>query len=77
MSFSCDVMGLLDKLGAELKSINCNKVEMESATEKITFINPTVIKITIKGKVSYQVSGDITKEEFNREINPSVGNQEI
>lgn len=57
------MQGLMRQLGMEQEEISAERVIIEKADGKIVVENPQVVKITMQGQSSFQVSGDIREME--------------
>ncbi len=67
------MQGMMKKMGIAQTEINARRVIMECGDKKIILENPSVIKISMQGNVSYQISGpekiELPKEEPVEEFN--------
>ncbi len=62
------MQGMMKKMGIAQTEINAQRVTIECADKKIILDEPSVIKISMQGNVSYQISGpehEESTEEFN------------
>jgi alpha-NAC-related protein len=62
------MQGMMKKMGIAQTELNARRVIIECADKKIVLDNPSVIKISMQGNVSYQISGpehEEVEEEFN------------
>ena len=58
----------LKKMGVKQEDIGASRVIIETVDNKKIFINnPQVSKVDMAGNVSFQISGDISEEEFSEE----------
>ena len=57
------MQALMKQMGMSQEEIDASRVTIEKSDgNKIVINNPSVIKIVIQGKESYQVSGDVSEE---------------
>lgn len=66
------VKGIMKKMGISQEELRVKKVIFEMNEKKIVIEEPSVIKISMQGQVSYQVTGDefeepLTEEKFTNE----------
>jgi len=64
------MQGMMKKMGIAQTEINAKRVIIECEDKKIILDDPSVIKISMQGNVSYQISGpehEESTEEFNEE----------
>lgn len=64
------MQGMMKKMGIAQNEIDATRVIIECSDKKIIIDEPSVIKISMQGQVSYQISGPETEEsleEFNDE----------
>jgi len=62
------MQGMMKKMGIAQTEINARRVIIECSDKKIILDDPSVIKISMQGNVSYQISGpehEETEEEFS------------
>lgn len=55
--------GMMKKMGIAQTEINAERVIIECADKNIIIENPSVMKISMQGQVSYQISGTESEEE--------------
>lgn len=58
------MQGMMKKMGIAQTEINAQRVIIECSDKKIILDSPSVIKISMQGNVSYQISGPETEEEL-------------
>jgi len=58
---------MMKKLGMKMDNIDAKEVVIKSESGDIKIKNPQVVKTTMKGQVVFQVSGDISEEEFSED----------
>lgn len=56
------IQGMMKKMGIAQNEINAERVIIECADKNIIIENPSVMKISMQGNVSYQISGDESEE---------------
>jgi nascent polypeptide-associated complex subunit alpha len=64
------LQGMMKKMGIAQTEINAERVIIECADKNIVIENPSVMRISMQGNVSYQISGEESEEEktnFNEE----------
>jgi nascent polypeptide-associated complex subunit alpha len=64
------MQGMMKKMGIAQTEVNAHRVIIECADKKIILDEPSVVKISMQGQVSYQISGpehEESTEEFNEE----------
>ncbi|MDD5132813.1 MAG: nascent polypeptide-associated complex protein [Candidatus Nanoarchaeia archaeon] len=60
------VKAAMKKLGIKQEEVSANKVIIEKQdNSKIIINNPQVTKVDMQGNVSFQISGNISEEEFD------------
>ncbi|NCN99148.1 nascent polypeptide-associated complex protein [Candidatus Pacearchaeota archaeon CG10_big_fil_rev_8_21_14_0_10_35_219] len=60
------MQGLMKQMGINQDEIEADRVVIEKGDGNIVIENPKVMKITMQGQESFQVTGDIKEEEgFN------------
>jgi len=62
------MQGMMKKMGIAQMELNAKRVIIECADKKIILDDPSVVKISMQGNVSYQISGpehEETEEKFN------------
>ncbi|MFA5175953.1 MAG: nascent polypeptide-associated complex protein [Candidatus Nanoarchaeia archaeon] len=60
------VKAAMKKLGIKQEEVAANKVIIEKQdNSKIIINNPQVTKVDMQGNVSFQISGNISEEEFD------------
>ncbi|MBP7708527.1 nascent polypeptide-associated complex protein [Candidatus Pacearchaeota archaeon] len=62
--------GMMKKMGIAQTDIKAERVIIECGDKNIVIENPSVMKVSMQGQVSYQISGDEIEEEkssFNEE----------
>ena len=58
------MQAMMKQLGMNQEEIDAKRVVIEkSDNSKLIIENPSVVKITIKGQESFQISGDVTEKE--------------
>ncbi|MEM4331055.1 MAG: nascent polypeptide-associated complex protein [Candidatus Pacearchaeota archaeon] len=58
------IEGLMKKMGIAQNEIHAKRVIIECENKNIIIDNPSVIQIKMQGNESFQISGDISEEEF-------------
>lgn len=58
------MQGMMKKMGIAQTEINAKRVIIECEDKKIVLDEPSVIKISMSGNVSYQISGPETEESL-------------
>lgn len=56
----------MKKMGIKQSEVDAVKVVIETGEKKIVINNPSVVKIDMMGKESFQVSGDVSEEEIEK-----------
>jgi nascent polypeptide-associated complex subunit alpha len=56
------MQGLMKQMGIKQDEIDAVKVTIETADKKIVFDNPNVVKISMQGNDSWQITGDAREE---------------
>lgn len=56
----------MKKMGLKQEEIDATKVEIFLNDKKIIINNPSVVKVNMMGKDSFQISGDISEESIER-----------
>ncbi len=64
--------GMMKKMGIAQNEINAQRVIIECADKNIVIENPSVMRISMQGQVSYQISG----EESEGPAGSSLGEEE-
>jgi len=63
------MQGMMKKMGISQEEIPAKKVTIEKKDGTLTIIeNPSVVKIDMQGKTSFQITGDISEESKEVEI---------
>lgn len=57
------MQGMMKKMGIAQQEIDAERVIIEGKDKNIIIENPSVMKITMQGNISYQISGDESEEE--------------
>ena len=57
------IRGMMSKMGIKQEEIPAKRVIIEGEEENIIIENPAVVKITMQGNESFQISGDISVQE--------------
>ena len=57
------MQGLMRQLGMEQEEVEAERVVIEKSDGKIVIKNPQVVKITMQGQSSFQISGEIVEME--------------
>jgi len=57
------IQGMMSKMGIKQEEIPAKRVIIEGEEENIIIENPAVVKITMQGNESFQISGDISVQE--------------
>ena len=57
------MQGLMKQMGINQEEIDAERVIIESSGKRIIVDNPSVVKISMQGQESFQVSGDVSEEE--------------
>ncbi len=63
------VKAAMKRLGIKQEDVEAERVIIETSDKNIIINNPEVSKVDMQGKISFQVSGDVTEEA--REYVPS------
>ena len=58
------IQSMMSKLGISQEEINAERVIIEQADKKIIIENPQVIKVNMSGTEQFQISGDVSEEEY-------------
>ena len=56
------MQALMKQMGMSQEEINASKVIIEKEGNNIIINNPSVIKIDVQGKESFQITGDVSEE---------------
>jgi nascent polypeptide-associated complex subunit alpha len=56
----------MKKMGVKQEEIDASRVIIEGHDKKIIINNPSVVKINMMGKDSFQISGDVSEEELEK-----------
>ena len=54
----------MKKMGIKQEDLDATRVVIELSDKKIVIDNPSVAKVNMMGKDSFQVSGDVSEEEL-------------
>jgi len=57
------MQGMMKKMGIAQEEIDAKRVIIECKDKNIVIENPSVMKIKIHGNESFQISGEVSKEE--------------
>lgn len=55
---------LMKQMGVQSEEISAQRVIIEQGDSKIVIKNPSVVKITVQGQSSFQISGEISVESL-------------
>ncbi len=58
--------GMMKKMGIAQTEINAERVIIECADKRIIIENSSVMKVSMQGQVSYQISGDEVEESTQK-----------
>jgi len=61
------MQAVMKQMGINQEEIDALRVIIEKEDGKIVINNPSVTKINMQGQETFQISGDITKEEIEKE----------
>jgi len=61
------MQAMMKKLGIQQEDIDANRVIIEKSDGKIIIEDPSVSKVNMQGKETFQISGDIREEEGESE----------
>jgi len=61
------MQAVMKQMGISQDEINANRVVIETDEKNIIISNPSVTKIKMQGQESFQISGDITEEEAEKD----------
>jgi nascent polypeptide-associated complex subunit alpha len=61
------MQAMMKQMGMDQEEINASKVIIEKEDGKIIIKNPSVIKISMQGQETFQISGEISEEIGNSE----------
>jgi len=61
------MQAIMSQMGIKQEEINANRVIIEKDDENIIINNPSVIKINMQGQENFQISGDVSKEEIEKD----------
>ena len=56
----------MKKMGVKQEEIDASRVIIEGHDKKIIINNPSVVKVNMMGKDSFQISGDVSEEELEK-----------
>lgn len=60
------MQGMMKKMGIAQTEINAGRVIIECSDKKIILDDPSVIRISMQGNVSYQISGSEREESLSK-----------
>ena len=61
------VQGMMKKMGIAQSELPVRRVVFEMDDKKLVIEDPSVVKISMQGQVSYQVTGEATEESAEEE----------
>ena len=56
----------MKKMGVKQEEIDASRVIIEGHDKKIIINNPSVVKVNMMGKDSFQISGNVSEEELEK-----------
>jgi nascent polypeptide-associated complex subunit alpha len=57
------MQAMMKQMGIQSDDIPATSVVIETESEKMTILNPQVVKITMQGQESFQITGSVQVEE--------------
>lgn len=57
------MQAMMRQMGIKSEEIPSSKVVIETESGALVIENPQVVKVTMQGQTSFQISGDVKKEE--------------
>ncbi len=57
------IQGMMKKMGIAQSEINAKRVIIECEEKNIVISDPSVMKVSMQGNISYQISGEESEEE--------------
>ena len=70
-----DMEKMMQKMGIKQHEISASEVIIKTSEGNLIIKNPQVVKINMMGQDSFQIVGEITKEEFSEEDVKTVMDQ--
>lgn len=61
------MQAIMSQMGIKQEEIDANRVIIEKDDENIIINNPSIVKINMQGQDSFQISGDVSKEEKEKD----------
>lgn len=61
------IQGMMSKMGIKQDNIDATRVIIEKSDGKIIINNPNVVKITMQGQESFQITGEIEEQGSEEE----------
>lgn len=62
------IQAMMKSMGMSQKEIDASRVVIEKSDGKIIIENPSVIKLNVQGKESFQITGDVHEESADIEF---------
>ena len=63
---------LMKQMGMSQEEINAERVIIETSEKRIIITDPSVIKIKMQGQTNFQISGNITEEEKENNLDEDI-----
>ncbi len=69
------IKSMMNRMGMKSEDVDAIKVIIECADKNIIITNPEVMKVEMKGNISFQISGTVSEDE--KLINIEINNDDI